>query len=198
MTNPEEQAAPRAIDPLWFKDAIIYALHVKTFADGNGDGIGDFKGLSARAGLSRVARRDLSVASSVLRVAASRRWLRHRALRAGRSAVRFARRLQGLSGGRPRQRAQGHHGAGHQPYLRPASLVPGSPAGAGGFAEARFLRLERHHRAVCRGARDLSRDRGLELDVGPDRRSVLLAPFLSPSTGLELRESAGQARGDRK
>jgi maltose alpha-D-glucosyltransferase/alpha-amylase len=29
-------------DELWFKDAIIYQLHVKTFADSNNDGIGDF------------------------------------------------------------------------------------------------------------------------------------------------------------
>lgn len=32
-------------DPLWYKDAIIYQLHVKTFFDGNDDGIGDFRGL---------------------------------------------------------------------------------------------------------------------------------------------------------
>jgi maltose alpha-D-glucosyltransferase/alpha-amylase len=32
-------------DPLWFKDAIIYELHVKAFADANNDGIGDFQGL---------------------------------------------------------------------------------------------------------------------------------------------------------
>jgi maltose alpha-D-glucosyltransferase / alpha-amylase len=32
-------------DPLWYKDAIIYELHVKTFADSDGDGIGDFRGL---------------------------------------------------------------------------------------------------------------------------------------------------------
>jgi maltose alpha-D-glucosyltransferase / alpha-amylase len=32
-------------DPLWYKDAIIYELHVKTFHDSNGDGIGDFRGL---------------------------------------------------------------------------------------------------------------------------------------------------------
>lgn len=32
-------------DPLWYKDAIIYELHVKAFFDGTGDGIGDFKGL---------------------------------------------------------------------------------------------------------------------------------------------------------
>jgi len=33
------------VDPLWYKDAIIYELHVKTFHDSNGDGIGDFRGL---------------------------------------------------------------------------------------------------------------------------------------------------------
>jgi maltose alpha-D-glucosyltransferase/alpha-amylase len=33
-------------DPLWYKDAIIYELHVKTFCDSDGDGIGDFRGLT--------------------------------------------------------------------------------------------------------------------------------------------------------
>ena len=32
-------------DDLWYKDAIIYQLHVKSFCDSNGDGIGDFQGL---------------------------------------------------------------------------------------------------------------------------------------------------------
>src|ERR1700757_2865794 len=32
-------------DPLWYKDAIIYELHVKTFCDSDGDGMGDFRGL---------------------------------------------------------------------------------------------------------------------------------------------------------
>ncbi len=35
-------------DPLWFRDAIIYELHVRAFADSNGDGIGDFPGLITR------------------------------------------------------------------------------------------------------------------------------------------------------
>ncbi len=34
-----------ATDPLWYKDAIIYELHVRAFADSNNDGIGDFPGL---------------------------------------------------------------------------------------------------------------------------------------------------------
>ncbi|MGB7548706.1 MAG: alpha-amylase family glycosyl hydrolase, partial [Terracidiphilus sp.] len=37
-----------ASDPLWYKDAIIYEIHVRAFADSNGDGIGDFQGLLSR------------------------------------------------------------------------------------------------------------------------------------------------------
>lgn len=32
-------------DTLWYKDAVFYEIHVKAFADGNGDGVGDFQGL---------------------------------------------------------------------------------------------------------------------------------------------------------
>ncbi|MBI1206918.1 MAG: maltose alpha-D-glucosyltransferase [Azospirillum sp.] len=35
-------------DPLWYKDAIIYELHVKAFFDSTGDGIGDFLGLCSK------------------------------------------------------------------------------------------------------------------------------------------------------
>ncbi len=35
-------------DGRWYKDAIFYELHVRAFADGNGDGIGDFPGLTSR------------------------------------------------------------------------------------------------------------------------------------------------------
>jgi maltose alpha-D-glucosyltransferase/alpha-amylase len=35
-------------DNLWYKDAVIYQLHVRTFCDSNGDGIGDFVGLTQR------------------------------------------------------------------------------------------------------------------------------------------------------
>src|SRR5215208_4102447 len=38
----------KVTDDLWFKDAIIYQLHVKAFADSNNDGIGDFIGLTER------------------------------------------------------------------------------------------------------------------------------------------------------
>ena len=43
MTPP-----PRSSDPLWYKDAIIYELHVKAFFDSDLDGVGDFKGLTQK------------------------------------------------------------------------------------------------------------------------------------------------------
>ncbi len=35
-------------DPLWYKDAIIYELHVRAFHDSDGDGVGDFRGLTGK------------------------------------------------------------------------------------------------------------------------------------------------------
>jgi maltose alpha-D-glucosyltransferase/alpha-amylase len=35
-------------DPLWYKDAVIYQLHVRSFFDSDSDGIGDFRGLTEK------------------------------------------------------------------------------------------------------------------------------------------------------
>src|SRR5438067_3525610 len=35
-------------DPQWYKDAILYELRVRSYVDSNGDGIGDFGGLTSR------------------------------------------------------------------------------------------------------------------------------------------------------
>jgi maltose alpha-D-glucosyltransferase/alpha-amylase len=43
-----KSAAITATDDLWYKDAIIYQLHIKSFCDSNGDGIGDFPGLISK------------------------------------------------------------------------------------------------------------------------------------------------------
>jgi maltose alpha-D-glucosyltransferase / alpha-amylase len=49
-TNSETRVkkAGSATDPLWYKDAIIYELHVRAFMDSNADGIGDFPGLLSK------------------------------------------------------------------------------------------------------------------------------------------------------
>src|SRR5713101_7697132 len=38
----------RGTDPLWYKDGVIYQTHVRAFFDSNGDGIGDFPGLTRK------------------------------------------------------------------------------------------------------------------------------------------------------
>src|SRR3712207_3743881 len=49
--TPKKRPAGRAgaptglpVDPLWYRNAVIYQMHVRSFADSNGDGIGDFNG----------------------------------------------------------------------------------------------------------------------------------------------------------
>jgi len=44
----DTETAQKLDDELWFKDVIIYQLHVKAFQDSNGDGVGDFVGLTER------------------------------------------------------------------------------------------------------------------------------------------------------
>ncbi|MDI3317003.1 MAG: maltose alpha-D-glucosyltransferase [Bacillota bacterium] len=39
---------PEADDPQWYRDAVIYELDVRSFCDADGDGIGDFRGLTEK------------------------------------------------------------------------------------------------------------------------------------------------------
>ncbi|MGH7268553.1 MAG: maltose alpha-D-glucosyltransferase [Candidatus Rokuibacteriota bacterium] len=49
MTTKRSRALPGLDDdPLWYKDAIVYELHVRGFYDSNGDGFGDFRGLTEK------------------------------------------------------------------------------------------------------------------------------------------------------
>ncbi|HEY2652268.1 MAG TPA: alpha-amylase family glycosyl hydrolase, partial [Solirubrobacteraceae bacterium] len=49
--DPTAQAQTRQwfeAEPLWFKSAVFYEVHVRSFFDANGDGIGDFRGLTEK------------------------------------------------------------------------------------------------------------------------------------------------------
>src|SRR5215212_3611115 len=48
LAQPAPTPAPRAGRAQWYKDAIICEIHVRAFSDGDGDGIGDFKGLTEK------------------------------------------------------------------------------------------------------------------------------------------------------
>jgi maltose alpha-D-glucosyltransferase/alpha-amylase len=52
MSSIDEKTLPftESGDDSWYKDAIIYQLHVKAFSDSNNDGIGDFAGLTEKLG----------------------------------------------------------------------------------------------------------------------------------------------------
>ncbi len=148
-------------NPLWFKNALVYEAHVKAFHDSNNDGIGDFEGMRAKAGLSPGSRHHRALAAAVLSVAAQGRRLRHRQVSRHPSRP-TARCATSAAGARlPRSRHPGHHRAGHQPHVRPASLVPARPPRQAGLGGARFLCLERHRPEV----------QGLPASSSPIRRS---------------------------
>lgn len=47
-TGRSPRVSASAADPHWFKSAVIYQLHVRSFCDTTGDGVGDFNGLISK------------------------------------------------------------------------------------------------------------------------------------------------------
>lgn len=50
MSSPQTSRQGLPSDPFWYKSGVIYELHVRAFADSDGNGIGDFRGLTSRLG----------------------------------------------------------------------------------------------------------------------------------------------------
>ena len=48
LISSPRRGKPSSDNPLWYKDAIIYEARVRSFFDSNNDGVGDFRGLSAK------------------------------------------------------------------------------------------------------------------------------------------------------
>ncbi len=48
LPRPQTLRPGLTADPLWYKDAIIYQVHVRGYADSDDDGVGDFPGLTRR------------------------------------------------------------------------------------------------------------------------------------------------------
>ena len=182
-------------DPHWYKDAIIYQLHVKAFFDANDDGIGDFAGLMQKLDYVAGSRRHRDLAAAVLSVAVARRRLRHRRLPRHQPGLRHHARLPAFRRRGAQARHPRHHRAGDQPHLGPASLVPaGARKAKPGSARAQFLRVERHRPEIRRHAHHLPRHRDVELDLGPGGAGLFLAPLLFAPAGPEFRQSPRAAR----
>ena len=177
--------------PAWYKDAIIYQLHVKAFFDSNGDGMGDFAGLTAEARLHRRPGRDRDLAAALL----SRRPLRddgydiadyygvhpdYGTLRDFRAFVREAHR-RGL---RVITELVVNHTSDQHPWFVESRASRGQP-------EARLVRLERRPTSATptRGSSSPTpRRRNWAWDHG--RAAVLLAPLLQPPARPQLRQPA--------
>ena len=113
-------------DPDWWRQAVVYQIYPRSFADANGDGIGDLARHHLAGRLPRRARDRRGLAQPVLPVGARRRRLRRRRLPRRRPAAGHAGRLR--RDGRARCTRAGirvdrRHRA--QPHLRPARVVPG-------------------------------------------------------------------------
>ena len=133
--TPFSTIAPRPPDTStspthWYKDAVIYQVHVRGFFDSNDDGVGDFAGLTRKLDYIQSLGVTCDLAAAVLPVAAPRRRLRHRALRRRSSELRHAEGFPRVPRRGACARAACHHRAGHQPHLRSASVVPGGAPGA--------------------------------------------------------------------
>ncbi len=134
---------PSETHPDWWRGAVIYQVYIRSFADGNGDGIGDIAGIRSR--LPYLA--DLGVDAIWINP-----WYPSPMADAGYDVadyrdieprLRHPRRGRGADRRGARARPPGAPRHRPQPHLRPAPLVPG---GAGGRS-----RVARSATASCSG-----------------------------------------------
>ena len=190
MTNPGS-----ANDPLWFKDAIIYELHVRAFFDSNNDGIGDFPGLTEKLDYLQ----DLGVTCLWLLpffpFAAAGRRLRH--LRLHRASIRCTARWRTFEAFLDAAHERGlqvmielvmNHTSDQHPWFQAARQAPpGSPE--------RDFYVWSDTDQIYRDARIIFTDtEKSNWTWDPVAQGVLLAPVLLASAGSELRQSPGDGR----
>ena len=185
-TGRPEGAAP------WWRSAVIYQIYMRSFADPNGDGVGDIAGHPVTAAVP--ARASASTRSGSRR-STPRRWrtrLRRRRLPRRRPAVRHPRRRPRPDRGRARPRSAGDRGHRAQPHLRPARLVPGRARRRAGHPRSAPATSSATGGApTARAAERLaSRVRRPRLDPGAGR-PVVPAPVRPRAARPELGEPRG-------
>ena len=180
-------------DPLWYKDAIIYEVHVRAFYDSNGDGIGDFAGLTQKLpylhdlGVTclwllpfypsplRDDGYDIADYTSINPIYGTLDDFKRFVDAAHALHIRVLTELVI------------NHTSDQHPWFQRARRAPkGSP-------ERDYYVWSDTDTQVRGHADHLHRHREVELDVRPGRRPVLLAPLLLAPAGPELRQPRGAA-----
>ena len=125
-------------DPNWWRQAAVYQIYPRSFADSNGDGLGDIKGITAKVPYLAVAGHRRRLAEPVLPVGARRRRLRRRRLPRRRPEARHPGRLR--RDGRRRCTTPGiklivdivpNHSSNRHEWFQEALAAPKGSAGAG-------------------------------------------------------------------
>ena len=192
--TPRRRPGSMSMMPLWYKDAVIYQLHVKAFFDSNDDGIGDFPGLTRQARLHPRPRRQRHLAAAVLSLAAQGRRLRHRRLRERPSAVRHAATTSALCCARRTGAGCGSSPSWSSTTPPTSTLVPGrAPRAAPGSPERDFYVWSDTDQKL-RGTRIIFTDTETSnWTWDPVAKAVLLAPLLQPPARSEFRQPARHA-----
>ena len=181
-------------DPLWYKDAVIYEMHVKAFSDSNNDGIGDFPGLMQKLDYLQ----DLGVTCL---------WLLpffpsplrddgydisdYMSVHPSYGTLDDFQRFLDAAHDRGLQvmiELVINHTSDQHPWFQRARQR------ASRIDRTQLLRLERHRSEVQRRAHHLHRHRKIQLDLGSRRPGLLLASLLLAPAGSELRQSRGAGR----
>ena len=180
-------------DPLWFKRAVFYEIHIRGFADGNDDGTGDLRGLTEKLDYLQWLGVDciwlLPMYPSPLRDGGYD-IADFYSIHPDYGTVEDFRALIDAAherGIRVIADLVMNHTSSDHPWFQEARQDPSSPK------RDWYVWSDTDH-ALPRGADHLHRHRGLELDVGSGRRPVLLAPLLLAPARPELRQPRGAGR----
>ena len=171
----------------WYKDAIIYQLHVRTFCDSNNDGIGDFPGLTQKLDYLQ----DLGIDAL---------WLMPffpSPLRDDGYDIADYNSVHPNYGKLEDFKAflNAAHARGIRVIIElvlnhtsDQHLVSGS-AQLPRQSQARLVCVERYRRSLQGRAHHLSRYGAFQLGLGPGFEILLLAPLFQPPARSELRQS---------